>query len=72
MNLDGSGLSQLTNNSSNDNRAFFSPDGTKIAFTSNRDGNEEIYTMNTDGSNQTKLTSNAAIDQTPSWSGYLK
>ena len=28
----------------------FSPDGTRIAFTSNRDGNSEIYVMNRDGS----------------------
>ncbi len=29
----------------------FSPDGTRIAFMSNRDGNPEIYVMNRDGSN---------------------
>ena len=28
----------------------FSPDGTQLAFTSNRDGNPEIYIMNLDGS----------------------
>ncbi len=28
----------------------------KIAFTSNRDGNNEIYVMDADGSNQTRLT----------------
>lgn len=33
-----------------------SPDGSKILFRSNRDGNEEIYVMNADGSNQTRLT----------------
>ena len=30
----------------------------KIAFTSLRDGNEEIYVMNADGSDQTRLTYN--------------
>ena len=34
----------------------WSPDGTKIAFTSGRDGSHEIYAMNADGSNQTRLT----------------
>src|SRR3990170_8751258 len=30
----------------------------KICFTSNRDGNDEIYVMNADGTNQTRLTNN--------------
>ena len=33
--------------------------GSKIAFTSNRDGNYEIYVMNADGTGQTRLTNNA-------------
>ena len=32
--------------------------GGKIAFTSDRDGNSEIYVMNADGSDQTRLTVN--------------
>jgi Tol biopolymer transport system component len=40
----------------------------KIAFTSNRDGNQEIYVMNPDGSGQTRLTNNPASDSSPSWS----
>ncbi len=39
-----------------------------IAFTSNRDGNYEIYTMNPDGSNPTNLTNNPAEDSLPDWS----
>ncbi len=31
----------------------------KIAFTSTRDGNQEIYLMNADGSGQTRLTNNS-------------
>ncbi len=46
----------------------WSPDGTEIAFTSNRDGNDEIYVMNADGSNQTRLTYNDAYDGMPAWS----
>ena len=34
----------------------WSPDGTKIAFVSDRDGDMEIYTMNTDGTGQVKRT----------------
>ena len=40
----------------------------KIAFGTNRDGNNEIYTMDADGSNQINLTNNAAEDHSPSWS----
>ncbi|MGB7069089.1 MAG: DPP IV N-terminal domain-containing protein [Pyrinomonadaceae bacterium] len=40
----------------------------KIAFTSPRDGNEEIYVMNPDGSNQTRLTNNTTNDFAPSLS----
>ncbi len=41
---------------------------TKIAFSSNRDGNYEIYVMNADGSEQKRLTNNPAADGLPSWS----
>ncbi|MFL6473372.1 MAG: TolB family protein [Nitrososphaeraceae archaeon] len=48
---------------------FSGEDGTKLAFTSDRDGNWEIYVMNAqDGSNQTNLTMNPATDEFPSWS----
>ena len=40
----------------------------KIAFSSNRDGNREIYVMNPDGGAQTRLTSNSAADGFPAWS----
>ena len=46
----------------------WSPDGKRIAFTSNRDGNDEIYVMSPDGSNVKRLTNNAADDQWPAWS----
>ena len=38
---------------------------TRIAFANTRNGNSEIYVMNADGSNQTRLTSNPAVDATP-------
>jgi Tol biopolymer transport system component len=40
----------------------------KIAFTSDRDGNGEIYSMNADGSGATRLTNNVALDSDPAWS----
>lgn len=46
----------------------WSPDGSKIAFTSNRDGNPEIYVMNKDGSGLRRMTNHPAIDVNPTWS----
>src|SRR5213592_5176722 len=57
MNADGTGVKQLTKNSSIDAYPSWSPDGSKITFTSNRDGDLDIYVMNADGSDQTNITS---------------
>jgi dipeptidyl aminopeptidase/acylaminoacyl peptidase len=46
----------------------WSPDGRKLAFVSERDGNAEIYVMNADGSGQENLTRQPASDSHPSWS----
>lgn len=42
--------------------------GGVIAFSSERDGNSEIYVMNADGSDQRRLTYDPADDFHPSWS----
>lgn len=46
----------------------WSPDGSKLAFTTNRDGNPEIYVMNRDGSGVRRMTNHPGIDVTPTWS----
>ena len=61
-------LTQLTKNSTSDGEPTFSADGKKIAFTTNRDGNDEVYVMNADGTEQTNLTKNAADDYGPAFS----
>jgi len=53
----------LTKNAAYDAEASFSPDGTKIVFTSERqDSDGDIYVMNSDGTGVTRLTSNEAFD----------
>ena len=66
INIDGSGLTCLTNSVSDFNPSW-SVTG-KIAFTSMRDGYNSIYIMNTDGSNQTRLTNNSFSNMSPCWS----
>ena len=68
MNTDGSNQQRLTYNSVDDANPTWSPDGTKIAFVTNRDGNYEIYVMNADGSNPQRRTYNTASDGSPAWS----
>ena len=68
MNADGSGQTDLTNNSADDGYPSWSPNGTKIAFDTDRDGNNEIYVMNADGTGQTRLTNNNYDDWQPNWS----
>jgi len=50
-----------------DRNPSWSPDGKRIAFESNRDGNWEIYVMNANGRNQRRLTNNPALDFSPVW-----
>jgi Tol biopolymer transport system component len=40
----------------------------KIAFTSGRDGDPEIFVMNPNGTGQKQLTHNSAMDDFPAWS----
>jgi TolB protein len=67
MNANGTGQTNLTNTLTNEYSPAWSPDGSRIVFYSNRDGNSEIYRMNADGSNQVNLTGNAAEDLDPDW-----
>jgi dipeptidyl aminopeptidase/acylaminoacyl peptidase len=68
MNPDGSAVSQLTSSSGGNGSAEWSADGTKIVFTSIRDGNPEVYLMNADGTGQSNLTNDTAIDDVPTFS----
>jgi Tol biopolymer transport system component len=69
MNADGSGQTQLTNVAEMSNiEPSISPDGTRIAFSTNRDGNWEVYVMDVDGSNLRNITNHPSLDNNPRWS----
>ncbi|HZH30094.1 MAG TPA: protein kinase [Pyrinomonadaceae bacterium] len=59
---------RLTTDISHDWHPDYSPDGSRIAFASNRDGATEIYVMNADGSGVRRLTFNSTEDDCPAWS----
>jgi Tol biopolymer transport system component len=65
--VSGAVVTQLTSNAARDEFPTWSPDGTKIAFESDRDGDFEIYAMNANGSGVTKLTHNSVFDGEPAW-----
>jgi serine/threonine-protein kinase len=59
---------QLTINTAQDFDPAWSPNGQQIAYTSNQDGDFEIWVMGANGSNPHPITSNTANDFSPQWS----
>ena len=66
---DGSGVTRLTTSGAPDTEPAWSPDGSKIAFASRRDGLDlDVYVMDADGSNVVRLTTAKGDDNAPAWS----
>lgn len=66
---DGSGEPECLTceDSGSDMEPAWSPDGSMIAFSSDRAGNWEIYTMNADGSDLFRVTYDSEWDGAPCW-----
>ncbi|HET9370437.1 MAG TPA: hypothetical protein VFO19_09320 [Vicinamibacterales bacterium] len=70
--LDGRPVRALVNAQGDDHNSYpaWSPDGNKVAFSSNRSGNWDIWVVNKDGSGLRNLTPNTPqwIENAPTWS----
>lgn len=58
---------QLTEHGDTDIEPDWSPDGKSIVWSSNRDGNFEIYVMDATGENQKRITNDPNDDKSPAW-----
>jgi Tol biopolymer transport system component len=68
INLDGTDLTNLTNQPGIDCNPVWSPNGQMIAFVSTRDGDQEVYVMAADGSNQINISNDPGVpDINPTW-----
>jgi Tol biopolymer transport system component len=70
MKPDGTGLKQVTTGHGDDREPRLSPDGTTIAFASDRafKGSYDIWTVKIDGSGLKQITSAPADEYEPNWS----
>jgi len=61
-------VEQLTDNRVSRGFPAWSPDGTQIAFASERNDNPDIFVIDADGNNERQLTFRSHLDWKPSWS----
>lgn len=66
--VDARAVTQLTTDPADDEMPALSPDGSQIAFASNRAGNWDIYVMPAQGGKPVQVTGDPADEIHPSWS----
>ena len=69
-NADGSNPKRLTSHPADERDPIFSPDGTKVAFTADYDGNDDVFVVDISGGQPQRLTwhpgNDTAVDWAPS------
>jgi TolB protein len=78
MDADGSGVRRLTLDGGDPTdptaprhdslNPAWSPDGSRIAFDTTRDGNREVYVINADGTGLVNVSNDPSTDYAPAWS----
>ncbi|HEX2187949.1 MAG TPA: hypothetical protein VHG51_03575 [Longimicrobiaceae bacterium] len=63
----GGGTTEVSDGRGRDGTPVWSPDGRYLAFTSDRDGDPELYLMRADGTGVTRLTRAPGADWLPRW-----
>ncbi len=64
----GTALTQLTTDPANDMMPAVSPDGSRVAFASNRSGSWDVFVMSASGGQAVQITSDIAQELHPTWS----
>ena len=67
-NLDGTDPHRLTTNVADESGPVFSPDGSRIAFTANYQGNTDVFSIASDGGQPTRHTYHPGADIAVDWS----
>jgi TolB protein len=66
--IHGATMTQVTDGASNDAQPRYSPDGRRIAFTSDRAGHWDVWVVDRDGRNPVQITHDDMPELHPSWS----
>ncbi len=64
---DGSNPVRLTSHPADEHDPIFSPDGTKIAYTANYDGNDDVFVIDVAGGEPRRLTWYPGMDKAIDW-----
>jgi len=67
VDLKNNARQRLTDSPGVDVSPSWSPDGTQMAFCSDRAGKPQVYVMNADGSHVKRLTNSPGVDYAPLW-----
>ena len=65
--VEGGSARRLTQHEASDRKPLFSPDGTEIAFISDRDTGDQVYVVDVEGGSPTQLTFHTAGYSLEDW-----
>ncbi len=67
LDLESGRITRLTDGPAVNAYPSWSPDGRRIAYTSEQDGNRDVWVMDADGTNRRPLTRHPGFDGDPGW-----